>query len=175
MKYLRLSEERKLPRMVTIQNEYNLLNRQFEPELAETSMREDIGLLAWSPLATGMLTGKYTNHKENSSPDTEDPLKIFPPKSRWSVLAEQKAKIYRNTPMAHKAVSDYISLAQRMQIDPVKMALSFVVSQPFVTSCIIGATTMQQLRTNLQYHEVTITRELLEEIRAIRKKYPIPY
>lgn len=158
MKWLRLSEEFKLPRMVSIQNEYSLLFRLFEPDLHEVSIAEDIGLLAWSPLATGMLSGKYLGGKR-------------PKGSRWTLLSN----VPRDTVQANKAVEAYVKLAQKYGLDVCQMALAFVNSRPFVTSNIIGATTIEQLKNNIASVYVDLTPEVLKDIDKIRRDYPIPY
>jgi len=159
MTYLKLAEERNLPRVVSIQNEYSLLYRLHEPDLAEISLREKVGLLAWSPLATGMLTGKYAGSK-------------IPEGTRWSLI---KKFNQRNTPQAHAAVAEYVALAKKHHLDPAQMALAFVTSRPFVTSNIIGATNKEQLRTNLESIRVSLSSEILQGIDEIRRRYPIPY
>jgi aryl-alcohol dehydrogenase-like predicted oxidoreductase len=159
MRYLQLSEEKSYPRMVSIQNEYNLLYRLHEPDLAEVSLREKVGLLAWSPLASGMLTGKYANGN-------------IPPGTRWTMLRKHNQ---RNTEPAHAAVDAYLELAKKQSLDPAQMALSFVTSRPFVTSNIIGATSLDQLKNNLESSKLQLSNEVLREIEVIRKKFPIPY
>ncbi|MCC5814479.1 MAG: aldo/keto reductase [Leptospira sp.] len=159
MTYLKLAEEKKLPRMVSIQNEYSLMYRLHEPDLAEISLREKVGLLAWSPLATGMLTGKYAKGQ-------------VPEGSRWTMLRKHNQ---RNTPQAHAAVEAYVNLAKKHNLDPAQMALAFVTSRPFVTSNIIGATSVDQLKVNLESDQLVLSKEILKEIDGIRREYPIPY
>lgn len=159
MKYLQLAEEHDLPRMITIQNEYNLLCRIFEPDLSEISLRENIGLLAWSPLASGLLTGKYSDGE-------------IPEESRWSF---REGDIHRDTPQAHEAVGAYRWIAKKHDLDPVQMALAFVTFRPFTTSTIIGATDLSQLKTNIESIKVDLSEEVLREIARVRKKYPLPY
>jgi aryl-alcohol dehydrogenase-like predicted oxidoreductase len=159
MRFLRLSEDRGLPRMVSVQNEYSLLYRLHEPDLAEISVREKIGLLAWSPLATGMLTGKYAKGK-------------IPEGTRWTMLRKHNQ---RNTENAHLAVDEYLKVAKKHSLNPVQMALAFVTQKPFVTSNIIGATSMDQLKENLESSKLQLSAEVLQDIAAVRKKYPIPY
>ncbi len=160
MTWHRLADELGLERMVSIQNEYSLLCRIFEPDLAEVALTEKTGLLAWSPLATGLLTGKYSGGK-------------MPAGSRWTI--GRKKKNQRDLPAAHKAADAYGKLAAEFGMDPAVMALAFVNSRPFVTSTIIGATNMDQLRTNISSSEVRLSAELMHEIGRIRKEYPIPY
>lgn len=159
MQYLRISGEKNLPRMVSVQNEYSLLYRTHEPDLFEISMRENVGLLAWSPLATGMLTGKYANSK-------------IPDGTRWTMIRKQNQ---RNTPQAHKAVDAYLSIAKKHSLDPGQMALAFVTSRPFVTANIIGATTMEQLKSNIASFDIKLSPEILKEIDLVRRDFPIPY
>lgn len=159
MNWLRLSEERGLPRMASIQNEYSLLYRLFEPDMHEIAMAEDIGLLAWSPLATGMLSGKYLNGKR-------------PKGSRWTLLSSGSA---RDTLQANDAVRAYMAVAKKHRLDVCQMALAFVNSRPFVTSNIIGATTMQQLKTNIDSVDLTLSPEVLRDIDEVRRDFPIPY
>lgn len=159
MQYIRTAEIYGLDRPVSIQNEYSLLNRLFEPDLAEVSILEKTGLLAWSPLATGMLTGKYRDGKK-------------PAGSRWTMLGRHNQ---RDTPQAHAAVYDYVSLAKEAGMDPAQLALAFVNSRPFVLSNIIGATNMDQLKTNIASAEIELTEDILKKIDEIRRDYPVPF
>ncbi len=160
MKYLELSEKFKLPRMVSIQNEYSLLYRLFEPDLTEIASYENISLLAYSPLATGLLTGKYRNGK-------------IPEGSRWKIQSARHNQ--RNTAQAHAAVEDYNKLAKEHGISLSHMALAFAHQQSFMTSVIIGATTMDQLNSDLEAFEMSLSSDLLKEIEIIRRDFPIPY
>jgi aryl-alcohol dehydrogenase-like predicted oxidoreductase len=159
MQYLELAEAHGLPRMASIQNEYSLLKRIFEPDLAEIALREDIGLLAWSPLATGMISGKYAGGKR-------------PPGTRWSL---EHRTIARDTKQAHEAVAAYREVADRHGLDVCQMALAFVNRQPFLTATIIGATTMEQLKTNLASIDLELAPEVLDDIASARRQYPVPY
>ncbi|MCS6972292.1 MAG: aldo/keto reductase [Leptospiraceae bacterium] len=159
MQYLFLSEMRHLPRVQSIQNEYSLLYRLHEPDLAEISIREKVGLLAWSPLATGLLTGKYANGKR-------------PAGSRWALSRRFN---HRDTPQAHAAVDRYLKVAKKHGLNPAQMAIAFVLSRPFVTSAIIGATTMEQLKTNIAAIDVNLSNEVLNDIDSVRRDYPVPY
>ena len=156
--YLRLSREQGLPRIASIQNPYNLLNRSYEVGLAEFSHREDISLLAYSPLAFGVLSGKYLAGAR-------------PPQSRVTLF--ERFSRY-NGAQADLAVQAYVDLARRSGLDPCQMALAFVNSRPFLTSTIIGATTMAQLRSNIASHGLRLSRDVLEEIETIHKRYTIP-
>ncbi|MCB1166196.1 MAG: aldo/keto reductase [Leptospiraceae bacterium] len=160
MKYLELAQKFNLPRMQTIQNEYGLLYRLFEPDLAEIAIHEKISLLAYSPLATGLLTGKYRNGK-------------VPEKSRWKHQSARHNQ--RNTPQAHAAVEEYLKLAKENDLSLNQMSLAFAASRPFMTSVIIGATTMEQLESNIASFDMTLSDEVLKSIEQIRRDYPIPY
>ncbi len=159
MKYLELAEKKGYPRMVSIQNEYSLLYRTHEPDLAEISVREKVGLLAWSPLATGLLSGKYAKGK-------------VPEGTRWTMLRKHNQ---RDVPRAHAAVDAYLKLAKENNIDPTQMALAFVTTRPFVTSNIIGATNLTQLKSNLESIEIKLTPQVLKGIEEIRKEFPVLY
>lgn len=158
-KWLDLAEKHRLPRMASIQNEYSLLCRTFDWDLAEVALYEDVGLLAWSPLATGLLSGKYAGGAR-------------PKGSRWAL---EKRKLARDTPRAAEAVSAYGALARAHGLDPCQMAIAFVSSRPFVTSTIIGATTMQQLQSDIAAHDLSLSHEILSKINEIRQIYPAPY
>jgi len=157
--YLHLAEEKGLPRMASIQNEYSLLCRLFEPDLAEIALAEDCGLLAWSPLATGMISGKYLDGAR-------------PKGSRWSI---EGRIIHRDTPQAQAAVRAYMDIAAKHGLDVCQMALAFVNQQPFVTANIIGATTMEQLKTNIDSIDVKLSDEVLRDIEKVYRDYPMPF
>jgi aryl-alcohol dehydrogenase-like predicted oxidoreductase len=155
MTFLKAQEaDTTLPRVQTIQNAYNLLNRTYEVALAEVSMREGVGLLAYSPLAQGYLTGKYLDGAR-------------PAGARTTLF--QRGQRYE-TPGAEEAIRKYVALARAFNLDPAQMALAFVNAQPFVHSTIIGATTMEQLKTDIASVNVKITPELEERINAIHLK-----
>lgn len=158
MKFLQLAESRGWPRAVSIQNPYNLLNRSFEVGLAEIAIREQCGLLAYSPLAFGMLSGKY---EDGARPDGAR-LTLF---SRFARYANAQSVA---------ACSRYVSLAREHGLDPAQMALAYVTQQPFVTSNIIGATSIAQLESNLTSAELQLPPELLEAIEAIHTEQPNP-
>lgn len=158
MKFLQLAESRGWPRAVSIQNPYNLLNRSFEVGLAEIAIREQCGLLAYSPLAFGMLSGKYEN---GARPDGAR-LTLF---SRFARYANAQSVA---------ACSRYVSLAREHGLDPAQMALAYVTQQPFVTSNIIGSTSIAQLESNLASAELQLPLELLEAIEAIHTEQPNP-
>jgi len=156
--YLRLSRERGWPRVVSIQNPYNLLNRSFEVGLAEFAHREQVGLLAYSPLAFGMLTGKYLGGKHPQGAR----LTLYERFSRYS--GER----------ALEATRAYVDLARLHGLSPAQMALAYVNSRGFVTANIIGATTMEQLQENIGSARVTLSPALLEAIEAIHKEFTYP-
>ncbi|MCZ4281041.1 NADP(H)-dependent aldo-keto reductase [Kiloniella laminariae] len=158
MEFLRLAGEGKGPRMVSIQNPYSFLNRSFEVGLAEIAIREDIGLLAYAPLAAGVLTGKYLGGAR-------------PEGARISLFPDNKRYMGQR---AEAAVQDYVSLADKYRLDPAQMALAYVRSRPFVTAPIIGATKMAQLKTNIASAEITLSDEVLAEIEALGRRHTIP-
>lgn len=158
MKYISLSEQKDLPRMKTIQNPYSLLNRTFEVGNAEVAHRERLGLLAYSPLAFGVLSGKYRNGK---LPDNSR-LKLFPRMARY------------NSDQSHEATEAYAAIAANHNLTLTQLSLAFVTDRPFVTSNIIGATTMAQLKENIDTATITLSAEILKEIDAVHKRIPNP-
>jgi aryl-alcohol dehydrogenase-like predicted oxidoreductase len=158
MEYLRLASERGLAKVVSIQNVYNLLSRQFETGLAEMAIREEVGLLAYSPLAFGVLSGKYLGGK-------------IPAGSRLA-LFERFARY--GSPQSTSATEAYKEIADKHDISLAQMSLAFVCQQPFVTSNLIGATNMQQLSENIEAVNVKLSEEVLAEIEAIHNRYPDP-
>ena len=158
MKYLKLSTEKKQPRIATVQNPYSLLNRIYEVGLAEMAHREDVGLLAYSPLGFGMLTGKYE--------------KTTPPKSRLGLYGDWFTR-YSND-MCKKATSEYIKIAKKFNISPTHLALAFVNTRPFVVSNIIGATTLKQLRENIESINIKLSDDIVEEVDKIHELMPNP-
>ncbi len=159
---MRFLEESKvhvnLPRMITIQNPYSLLNRLFEVGLSEVSHRSKIGLLAYSPLAFGVLSGKYLGGMKPANAR----VTLFPPYDRYS------------SENCDKATQKYYELAQKHNLSLSKMALAFVSSRPFVTSTIIGATSMEQLRENISSIDVSLNDEVLKGIEGIHNEIPNP-
>jgi aryl-alcohol dehydrogenase-like predicted oxidoreductase len=158
MRYLQAAAQSNLPRIVSIQNPYSLLNRSFEIGLAEIAHREKTGLLAYSPLGFGVLSGKYLDGKHPAGAR----LTLFPDYRRYSNEA------------AVKATRAYVNLAREHGLDPARMALAFVHSRPFTTSTIIGATSMAQLMSNLASIDLQLDQEVLAGIDAIHKKRPNP-
>ena len=161
MQYLFISNTKKYTRICAIQNAYNLLNRTYEIKggLSETAFREKVGLLAYSPLAQGYLTGKYLNG-------------AVPKKSRKSLF---KSMVQRyETPQSNNAVKAYIQVAKKYNIEPAQLAIRFCETRPFVTSTIIGATTMGQLKTNIESINLSLSEEILKEIDSIHNLYSNP-
>ena len=158
-KYLELSKDKNLPRMMSIQNPYNLLNRTYEIGLAEISVRDEIGLLAYSPLASGYLSGKYRNNKLPKGSRIERDGDF------WTRYAK---------PNTEKAVDAYYEIAKKYDLDFTKMSLKFLEIQPFVSSVIIGATTMEQLKTNIESVNVELSDDVIKEINKVQSIYPNP-
>ena len=158
-KWLQLADQQDLPRVASIQNEYSLLCRYFESDLSEIALNEDCGLLAWSPLCRGLLSGKYLNGAR-------------PEGARLTIETRPE---HRLTPMTEMAVSRYVDLANQYELDSCQMAIAFVNSKPFVSSTLIGATNMTQLKTNIDAISLTLSNEVNAEIEAIRREYPAPF
>ena len=158
MRYLEESKQHDLPRMITIQNAYSLLNRIFEGDTAEVAMRENIKLLAYSPLAFGVLSGKYI---KGTAADNAR-LKLFPRFARYS--SEQSTE----------AAKAYLKLAEENNLSLAKMSLAFVTQQPFVLSNIIGATSLEQLDENIDSINVELDKDLLAKINDIHARIPNP-
>ena len=157
-KFLELSKIKGLPRMMSVQNPYNLLNRTYEVGLAEISVREQSGLLAYSPLAFGYLTGKYRNNK-------------LPAKSRMQLF--KNFNRYKNE-NGQKAIDEYYKISKKYNLDFTQMSLKFCEIQHFTTSVIIGATTMEQLKTNIESVNVNLNGDIINDINKIQQKYPNP-
>ena len=155
MQYLRFAQELNLPRVVTIQNEYNFLRRYYDTDLAELAFHEDVGLLAYSPLGGGALSGKYLGG-------------VLPPGTRGALAGS----MYRNNSFTEPAIRAYLDLAERHGLDVCQMALAFCLSKPFMTSVIIGATTMEQLKTNIDAADIDLPDDVQAGIQDIFKRYP---
>jgi len=158
MQFLSVAKEFNLPKVVTVQNPYSLLNRSFEIGCAEISHREQVGLLAYSPLGFGVLTGKYLNGEQPEQGRL----------TRWPHYAR-----YSNE-QAVKATEKYVALAQRYKLDPTQLALAFVNTRRFLSSTIIGATTLQQLATNISSIDIHLDEQLLADIEQIHQQQPNP-
>ena len=159
MKYLKLSKDKDLPRMMSIQNPYSLLNRSYEVGLAEISIREKIGCLAYSPLASGYLSGKYRNGN-------------FPKGSRMERDFDFWTR-YRK-PNVDKVVEEYFKISKKYDLDISQMSIKFCEVQDFMTRVIIGATTMEQLKTDIESVKVKLDENVIKEINEIQKIYPNP-
>jgi len=157
--WLRLSEEKGLPRVASIQNEYSLLCRLYDTDLAELSVNEDVGLLAFTPLAAGLLTGKY---QDGAMPDG----------SRMTLNASLGG---RKTERAFRAVDAYLEIAARHGLDPTQMALAWCINRPFMGSVIFGATSVAQLDVALGAVDVSLTDEVLKEIDTAHRAHPMPF
>ena len=144
---------------MSVQNPYNLLNRTYEIGLAETSIREDSGLLAYSPLASGILSGKYRNG-------------ALPEGSRMKLFGDRFPRY--KTKNAVNAVEEYYKISKKYNINLAQMSLKFCEIQPFMTSVIIGATTMEQLKTDVESVNVKLSDEIIKEINKIQKIYTNP-
>jgi aryl-alcohol dehydrogenase-like predicted oxidoreductase len=155
---MRLASEHGLPRIATIQNAYHLLNRTFEAGLAEACHHLKVPLLAYSPLAFGALTGKYL-----TDPQAAGRLNLFPGFGR------RYAK-----PNVMPAVREYLRIAREARLDPARMAIAFVATRRFVGATIIGATSLDQLRTNLSAAGMTLPEDVLAEIEQVHLRYPNP-
>ncbi len=158
MRYLMLADAGLGPRIVSIQNPYSLLNRSFETGLAEVACREDCGLLAYAPAAAGALSGKYL---DGARPEGAR-MTLFPTNKRYF------------TENAQTAVAAYVALAREHGLDPVQMATAYVLSRPFTTAAIVGATSIAQLENQIDAAGVTLTQEVLDGIDAIHRLYTYP-
>jgi aryl-alcohol dehydrogenase-like predicted oxidoreductase len=158
-KFLEVAEQLNLPRIVSVQNPYNLLNRAYDIGMSEISCREKVGLLAYSPLAIGYLSGKY---RDNQIPKNSR-IGLFG--DFWTRYKEDNAK---------KAVDDYYKLAKENGLTLTQMSLAFVNSRPFMTSNIIGATTMEQLKENIGTADIDLSDEIVEKINLIHSNNPNP-
>ena len=159
MEFLRTSREKNLPRMMSIQNVYSLVNRVFDVANSEVSIREKCGLLAYSPLAGGRLSGKYINNKK-------------PANARYTLWPRRFSR--HNTERGEIAIEKYVNLAMKYNIAPATFANAFVNDRSFVTSNIIGATNMKQLKEDIDSIDLTLTNEMLEEIENIHLSDPNP-
>lgn len=158
MKYLQLAEKLNLPRAVSIQNPYNLLNRSFEVGLAEIAIREKCGLLAYSPLAFGVLSGKYLHNQK-------------PAKARITLY--ERFTRYSNK-QGNLATALYVNIANKYNLNPAQMALAYVNSRDFLTSNIIGTTSMEQLKTNIASTEIQLSDEIIADIENVHIQYSNP-
>ena len=158
MRYLEESKTNNLPRMITIQNAYSLINRVFEGDMAEIAIREEIGLLAYSPMAFGVLSGKYI---KGTAADNAR-LKLFPRFARYS------------SDKATEATKRYMKIAEDNNMTLAQMSLAFVTDRPFMTSNIIGATSLEQLNENIDSANITLSDEILKAINEVHAEIPNP-
>src|SRR5690625_447062 len=158
MKFLQLADQGLGPRMASIQNPYNLLNRSFEAWLAEIAHREEVGLLAYAPIAAGVLSGKYLGGQR-------------PVGARMTCFPDNKRYF---TPQGEEATQRYVALARDHGLDPAQMAHAFVLSRPFLTSSIVGATTLEQLKQAIDSPSVRLSEEVQEEIEKIHRQFTYP-
>jgi aryl-alcohol dehydrogenase-like predicted oxidoreductase len=158
--YLSLSKEHNLPRMVSIQNEFSLLHAKDWPYLIENCVHQDVAYLPWSPLATGILSGKYLNG-------------AVPEGSRWTF--EQRNGLFRNTEAVHQATAAYVEIANQYGYTPAQLALAWCDQVNGVTSSIIGATSMAQLKDDIDAFAMPLSEAALSDIHAVLKRYPAPF
>jgi aryl-alcohol dehydrogenase-like predicted oxidoreductase len=159
--YLRLAETHGLPKMVSIQNEFNLLHLFVDsPQLIETCVLNDVAYLPWSPIAGGALSGKYRNG-------------ALPAGSRWTI--SQRNGIFRDTSQSHAAIEAYYEVAQRHKLSLTQMALSYIYQFRGVTSTIIGATSLEQLKEDIAAYELVLSEQVLNDIDEVIKRYPVPF
>lgn len=158
--YLRLAEKHALPKMVSIQNEFNLLHTKDWPYLIENCVHQDIAYLPWSPLGGGVLSGKYLKGER-------------PEGSRWSI--PQRNGILRDKPNVEAAVSAYVEIAKALDITPAQLALAWCDQVDGVTSTIIGATSLQQLDEDISAFKLALSKESLSDIYKVLREYPLPF
>ena len=156
--FLQIAEAAGLPRVASLQNEYGLMHRIFDLDLAELSLNEDVGLLAYSPLATGLLTGKYSGG-------------ALPPGSRATIVKNLGG---RYTPSAILVADEYVAIAKRHGLNPSQMAIAFCLTRPFMASVIIGATSVEQLGTNIDAADIVLGPDVLADIAAVYRRFPLP-
>jgi aryl-alcohol dehydrogenase-like predicted oxidoreductase len=159
MQFLNIAREKGYARISTIQNQYSLLNRKFEIGLSEMCLRENIGLLPYSPLSMGSLTGKYLGGAR--------------PANARLTLTDRNS--HYNPPQAQAAIERYVNLAKKHGLDPAAMAIAFTVSRSFVTSSIIGATTLEQLAVDIEAGNLTLSQDVMDEIETIHREMPNPH
>ncbi|WP_063655355.1 aldo/keto reductase [Aliivibrio fischeri] len=158
--YLKLSEKYDLPRMVSIQNEFSLLHAKDWPYLIENCIHENVAYLPWSPLAGGMLSGKYLDGK-------------MPEGSRWTF--SQRNGIFRDTPAANEAVRAYMNVAEKHGYTPCQLALAWCDQVDGVTSTIIGATSLEQLKEDIEAFSKPLSDEAISDINTVFRQYPMPF
>lgn len=155
--YLRIAKEKSLPRIISVQNQYSLLNRTFEIGLAEITLKERLGLLAYSPLNMGVLSGKYLDGAK-------------PEGARFTVFERNRDRY--DPPHAQVAIKRYTELAKAHNLDPAQLALAFVISREFVSSAIVGTTSVEQLKVNIDSADIVLSDEVLTEVDKIHAEFP---
>ncbi|WP_339900220.1 aldo/keto reductase [uncultured Gilvimarinus sp.] len=158
--YIRLSEKHNLTRVTSIQNEFNLLQTRDWPFLIENCVHQQVAYLPWSPLATGALTGKYLNGAR-------------PQGARWNLI--QRNGLFRDTEQSNAAVAAYGEVAQKHKLTPAQLALAWCNQVDGVTSTIIGATNLAQLKENIEAFELTLSDAVLEDIASVHRQFPVPF
>ena len=158
-KFLQIAKEQNLPKIISVQNPYNLVNRTYEIGMSEISIREKSGLLAYSPLAIGYLTGKYRN-------------KQIPKNSRLDLFYDNYPR-YHNS-RTYDAVDEYFKIAKKYKLSLAQLSLAFVNSRDFLTSNIIGATSMEQLKENIDSIKISLNQKIIEEINLVHENNPNP-
>ena len=161
--WLRIAEAKGLPRMASVQNEYSLMCRYFDLDMAELCHHEDVGLLSFSPLACGLLTGKYMASKGDDRPQG----------SRADVSNASLGGRWNDT--AHACVAAYAEVAKKHNVDMTQMALAWCLTRPFMASVIFGATSMDQLKNSIKSADLQLSEDLVADILKVYKDYPIPY
>lgn len=156
--FLSIAQQHNLPRVVTVQNEYSLMQRIFDLDFAELAHNEQVGLLAFSPLACGLLTGKYDND-------------AMPEGSRRSMNKDLAGRLSEKS---RPALERYIALARQHSLDPAQMALAFCMTRPFMASVIFGATSMDQLKNNIKAADLVLSDEVMSGIADIYRDFPLP-
>ncbi len=158
--FLRLAEQNHLPKIVSIQNEFNLIHLKDSPYLIENCVLNDVAYLPWSPIAGGALSGKYRNGAR-------------PENSRWSFM--QRNGIFRDTTTTHEAIEAYYEVAKKHNLPLVEMALKWVYQFKGVTSTIIGATSRENLKQNINAYHLELSEEVMSDINTVIRKYPMPF
>ncbi len=158
MKFLQTAKDNSLPRVVSVQNEYSLLCRLYDLDLAELSHHENVGLLAFSPLAAGLLSGKYADG-------------TIPEGSRRSLVNDLNGRL---SEYSEPALNQYLAIAKKYDLPAAQLALAFCIDRPFMASAIIGATTMQQLEVNIGASDVELSDEIKSDIAGVYRQYPVP-
>lgn len=158
--YLNLAEKHNLPKMVSVQNEFNLLHLVDSPHLIETCVLDDVAYLPWSPLAGGALSGKYRNGAR-------------PENCRWTM--SQRNGIFRDTSQSHEAIEAYYEIAQKHGLTLTQLTLAYIYQFNGVTSSIIGATSLTQLKEDIDAYQIALSDEILEEINHVIQRFPVPF